>query len=183
MAERPAMAVLLVSEKDQEGLSDASHKSKEERASRKAERRPEECVSMVVATYSKLTVARTNELRKTLRGRGCEVQGGKKTRSRNSRPREPRLKRRSAASAVSPSIAYTSGDPVAMAKALSKYAKDTPEFTFTVGVVEGRVISIREIESLASMPSKGELMSKLLFLISAPAQRLVTVMNAVGRNL
>ena len=50
-------------------------------------------------------------------------------------------------------------------------------------MVEGRVISIKEIEALASMPSKDELMSKLLFLINAPAQRLVTVMNAVGRNL
>jgi large subunit ribosomal protein L10 len=81
------------------------------------------------------------------------------------------------------SIAYTTGDPAAMAKALSKYAKDTPEFTFKVGVVEGRVISIKEIESLATMPSKGELMSKLLFLINSPAQRLVTVMNAVGRDM
>src|SRR6266699_2982913 len=81
------------------------------------------------------------------------------------------------------SIAYTTGDPVAMAKALTKYAKDAPEFTFKVGVVEGRVITIKEIEALASMPSKDELMSKLLFLINAPAQRLVTVMNAVGRNL
>jgi large subunit ribosomal protein L10 len=70
-----------------------------------------------------------------------------------------------------------------MAKALTKYAKDVPEFTFKVGVVEGRVITIKEIESLASMPSKEELYSKLLFLINAPAQRLVTVMNAVGRNL
>jgi len=70
-----------------------------------------------------------------------------------------------------------------MAKALTKYAKDAPEFTFKVGVVEGRVINIKEIEALASMPSKDELMSKLLFLINAPAQRLVTVMNAVGRNL
>jgi large subunit ribosomal protein L10 len=81
------------------------------------------------------------------------------------------------------SIAYTTGDPVAMAKALTKYAKDTPEFTFKVGVVEGRVISIKEIEALASMPSKEELYSKLLFLINAPAQRLVTVMNAVGRDV
>jgi large subunit ribosomal protein L10 len=70
-----------------------------------------------------------------------------------------------------------------MAKALTKYAKDVPEFTFKVGVVEGRVISIKEIEALSSMPSKEELYSKLLFLINAPAQRLVTVMNAVGRNL
>ena len=81
------------------------------------------------------------------------------------------------------SIAYTTGDPVAMAKALTKYAKDTPEFTFKVGVVEGKVISIKEIEVLATMPSKDELLSKLLFLINAPAQRLVTAMNAVGRNL
>jgi len=81
------------------------------------------------------------------------------------------------------SIAYTSGDPVAMAKALTKYAKDAPEFTFKVGVVEGRVITIKEIQALASMPSKEELYSKLLFLINAPAQRLVTVMNAVGRDV
>jgi large subunit ribosomal protein L10 len=81
------------------------------------------------------------------------------------------------------SIAYTTGDPVAMAKVLTKIAKDTPEFTFKVGVVEGRVINIKEIEALATMPSKEELMSKLLFLINAPAQRLATVMSQVGRNL
>jgi large subunit ribosomal protein L10 len=81
------------------------------------------------------------------------------------------------------SIAYTTGDPVAMAKALAKYAKDTPDFTFKVGVVEGRVVSIKEIESLATMPSKQELYSKLLFLINAPAQRLATAISAVPRNL
>jgi large subunit ribosomal protein L10 len=81
------------------------------------------------------------------------------------------------------SIAYTEGDPVALAKALSKYAKENPEFTFKAGVVEGRVIAVKEIEALASMPSKEEIYSKLLFLINAPAQRLVTVMNAVGRDL
>ena len=81
------------------------------------------------------------------------------------------------------SIAYTSGDPVALAKALSKYADDNPEFSFKSGVVEGRVISIKEIKALATMPSKEEIYSKLLFLMNAPAQRLVTVMNAVGRDL
>jgi large subunit ribosomal protein L10 len=70
-----------------------------------------------------------------------------------------------------------------LAKALSKYAKDNPELSFKAGVVEGRVISIKEIESLATMPSKEEIYSKLLFLLNAPAQRLVTAMNAVGRNL
>ena len=72
---------------------------------------------------------------------------------------------------------------MALAKALSKYAKDNPEFSFKAGVVEGRVISIKEIESLATMPSKEELYSKLLFLLNSPAQRLVTVVNAVGRDL
>src|SRR5262249_41592982 len=81
------------------------------------------------------------------------------------------------------SIAYTSGDPVALAKALSKYVDDNPEYSFKAGVLEGRVISLKEIKALATMPAKEEIYSKLLYLINAPAQRLVTVMSAVGRNL
>jgi len=81
------------------------------------------------------------------------------------------------------SIAYTTGDPVALAKALTKYVTDNPEFSFKLGVVEGKVISINEVKALATMPGKEELYSKLLFLISAPAQRLVTTLNAVGRDL
>ena len=81
------------------------------------------------------------------------------------------------------SLAYTSSDPVALAKALTAYAKANPTFTFKAGLVEGRVIDIKAISDLASMPSKEEIFAKLLFLINAPAQRLVTVINAVGRNL
>ena len=136
----------------------------------------------VVATYSKLTVMQDYELRKTLRGVGAKYKVVKNTlaeRAAKGTKVEAALKNLAGVT----SIAYTTGDPVAMAKALTKYAKDTPEFTFKIGVVEGRVISIKEIEALATMPSKEELMSKLLFLMNAPAQRLVTVMNAVGRNL
>ena len=136
----------------------------------------------VVATYSKLTVAQDYELRKALRGAGAKYQVVKNTlaeRAAKGTKIEEGLKNLSGVT----SIAYTTGDPVAMAKALTKYAKDTPEFTFKVGVVEGRVISIKEIEALASMPSKEEIHAKLLFLISSPAQRLVTVMNAVGRDV
>jgi large subunit ribosomal protein L10 len=138
--------------------------------------------SVVVATYSKLTVAQDYELRKALRGAGARYQVVKNTlaeRAAKGTKVEAALKNLEGVT----SIAYTTGDPVAMAKALTKYAKDTPELSFKVGVVEGRVISIKEIEALASMPSKEELMAKLLFLINAPAQRLVTAMNAVGRNL
>jgi large subunit ribosomal protein L10 len=136
----------------------------------------------VVATYTKLTVAQDYELRKALRGAGAKYRVVKNTlaeRAAKGTKVEEALKNLGGVT----SIAYTTGDPVAMAKALTKYAKDTPEFTFKVGVVEGKVISIKEIEALATMPSKEEIMSKLLFLINAPAQRLVTAMNAVGRNL
>ena len=138
--------------------------------------------SAVVSTYTRLTVAQDYELRRALRGAGAKYKVVKNTlaeRAAKGTKIEDALKNLAGVN----SIAYTTGDPVAMAKALTKYAKDTPEFTFKIGVVEGRVISIKEIEALATMPSKEELMSKLLFLINAPAQRLVTAMNAVGRNL
>lgn len=138
--------------------------------------------SVIVATYSKLTVAKDFELRKALRSTGARYRVVKNTlaeRAGKGTKIEEALKNLEGVT----SIAYTSGDPVALAKALSKYAKDNPEFSFKAGLVEGRVVSIKEIEALASMPSKGEIYSKLLFLLNAPAQRLVTAMNAVGRNL
>ena len=138
--------------------------------------------SLVIATYSKLTVAQDYELRKTLRSSGAKYAVVKNTlaeRASKGTKAEEVLKDLAGVT----SIAYTEGDPVALAKALSKYAKDNPEFTFKAGVVEGRVISIKEIQALATMPSKEEIYSKLLFLINAPAQRLATVVNAVGRNL
>lgn len=81
------------------------------------------------------------------------------------------------------SIAYTETDPVALAKALTKIAKDVPAFQFRSGVVQGKVISIAEIKQLADMPSKEELISKIMFLLNAPAQRIATALNAVPRNL
>ena len=80
-------------------------------------------------------------------------------------------------------LAYSQNDPVGLAKVLSKFAKENPKLTFKGGVVEGRAISVKDIDALASMPSKEELISKLMFLLNAPAQRLATVINAVPRNL
>jgi large subunit ribosomal protein L10 len=137
---------------------------------------------MVVATYTKMTVAQDYELRKALRGAGAKYQVVKNTlaeRAAKGTKVEGALKDLAGVT----SIAYTTGDPVMMAKVLTKVAKDTPEFTFKVGVVEGRVVSIKEIESLATLPSREELLSKLLFLINAPAQRLATAINAVPLNL
>jgi large subunit ribosomal protein L10 len=138
--------------------------------------------SLIVTTFNKLTVAQDFELRKTVRNSGAKYTVVKNTlaeRAAKGTKVEAALKNLSGVT----SIAYTEGDPVALAKALSKYAKDNPEFTFKSGVVEGRVISIKEIDALATMPSKEEIYSKLLFLISAPAQRLATVIGAAGRDL
>jgi large subunit ribosomal protein L10 len=138
--------------------------------------------NVIVGSFGKLKVSQDFELRKTVRGTGARYTVVKNTLAElaaRGTVAEPVLKDLSGVT----SIAFTTGDPVMLAKALAKYAKDNPEFTFKAGVVEGRVISIKEIEALATMPSKEEIHSKLLFLINAPAQRLVTAMNAVGRNL
>jgi large subunit ribosomal protein L10 len=138
--------------------------------------------NIVVATYTKMTVPHDFELRKALRGAGAKYQVVKNTMAEKA-AKGTKVEGALKDLAGVTSIAYTSGDPVAMAKVLTKYAKDAPEFTFKVGVVEGRVVTIKEIEALATLPSKEQLVSKLLFLINAPAQRLATVVNQVGRNL
>lgn len=132
--------------------------------------------------YEKLTVQQDFELRKTIRGAG----GSYKVVKNN-------IAEKAAEGGASAdllkelkgmcSIAYTSGDPVALAKALTAYAKANPTFTFKAGMVEGRVVDVSGINALATLPSKEEIFSKLLYVINAPAQQLVTVMNAVGRNL
>ncbi len=136
----------------------------------------------IVGTFNKLTVAKDYELRKAVRSAGAKYSVVKNTlaeRAAKGTKIEEAVKNLSGVT----SIAFTTGDPVQLAKVLSKYAKDNPEYEFKAGVVDGRVIKISEIDALASMPSKEEIYSKLLFLINAPAQRLVTVMNAVGRDI
>ena len=138
--------------------------------------------NLIVGTYKKLTVAQDFELRKAVRAAGGKYRVVKNTiaeRAAKGTKVEGALKDLAGVT----SIAYTAGDPVALAKALAKYVKDNPDFSFKLGVVDGRAVSAKEVEALATMPSKEELYSKLLFLINSPAQRLVTVMNAVGRDL
>src|SRR5690348_15268967 len=138
--------------------------------------------SAVIATFAKLTVAQDFELRKAIRGAGGKYRVVKNTlaeRAAKGTAVEEALKGLEGVN----SIAYTTGDPVALAKAIAKYIKDAPELTLKLGVLEGRVISTKEIQALATMPSREEIYSKLLFLMNAPAQRLVTVMNAVGKDL
>ena|ERR1700692_2404910 len=138
--------------------------------------------NLFVTGYEKLKVSQDFELRKAVRGVGGKYRVIKNNLAEiasEGMPAEQILKGLRGMT----SLAYTEGDPVALAKALTVYAKANPTFTFKAGMVEGRVIDVREINDLATMPSKEEIFAKLLYLIQAPAQRLVTAMNAVGRNL
>lgn len=138
--------------------------------------------NLFVTGYEKMKVGQDFELRKTVRGAGGKyrvVKNNLAEKASEGMAAEQVLKGLRGMT----SLAYTEGDPVALAKALTAYAKANPAFTFKAGMVEGRAIDIKAINDLATMPSKEEIFAKLLFLIQAPAQRLVTAMNAVGRNL
>ncbi len=138
--------------------------------------------SAIIGTFKGLTASKDYDLRKTVREAGGSyhvVKNKLAAKSAEGTKVEAALQGLKGVS----SVAYTSGDPVALAKALSTWVKDNAEFTFKLGIVDGKVISIDEIKALATMPGKEELFSKLLFLIQSPAQRLATVINATGRDL
>jgi large subunit ribosomal protein L10 len=142
----------------------------------------ESSTSAIVGTFAKLTVAQDYALRKTVRDAGGKYRVLKnKLAARASKGTrvEAALQGLKGVS----SVAYTSGDPVALTKAISTWVNENAEFTFKLGIVDGKVISIDEIKQLATMPGREELFSKLLFLINAPAQRLATVIAATGRDL
>ena len=142
----------------------------------------EHSTSAIIGTFKALTAAKDFDLRKTVRAAGGSyhvVKNKLAARSAKGTKVEAALQGLKGVS----SVAYTSGDPVALAKALSSWVKDNAEFTFKLGIVDGKVITVEEIGALATMPGKEELFSKLLFLINSPAQRLATVVNATGRDL
>lgn len=132
--------------------------------------------------YEKLTVSQDFELRKTIRGVKANYQVIKNRVAEKAGEGTPSAELLKDLKGMC-SLAYTSGDPVALAKALATYAKANPSFTFRAGVVQGRVVDVAGITELASLPSKEAIFAKLLYLINAPAQRLVTGIGGVGRNL
>jgi large subunit ribosomal protein L10 len=138
--------------------------------------------SAIIGTFAKLTVAQDFELRKTVRtagGRYRVLKNKLAARAAQGSKIEAALQGLKGVS----SVAYTSGDPVALAKALSTWVGENAEFTFKLGIIDGKVITVEEVKQLATMPGKEEIFAKLLFLINSPAQRLATVINATGRDL
>src|ERR1700756_3655515 len=138
--------------------------------------------TVILSTFQGITVEQDTQLRRTVEAAGGHYQVVKNTvaeRAASGTPTEGLLKNLKGTN----SIAYTKTDPVALAKILTKIAKDVPAFQFRAGFVEGRVISIQEINQLALLPSKEELISKIMFMLNAPAQRVATALAALPRNL
>jgi large subunit ribosomal protein L10 len=137
---------------------------------------------IILAGFQGITVAQDFELRKKVAGAGAKYKVVKNS----------LIERAAQGTGVEPvagnlagmtSLALTETDPVALAKALTEYAKINPLLTFKSGVVEGRVVSLKDINALATLPSKEELFSKVLFMINSPAQRVASTLAGVARNL
>jgi large subunit ribosomal protein L10 len=133
--------------------------------------------------FRKLTVAKDQELRRQLREAGISYEVVKNTLARKAAAGTPLEQAAEHFKGVT-AIALSEGDPVTLSKTISRFTKANPDiFSFKAGVVEGKVVNLDEVEAIASLPSKEELISKIMFLINAQAQRLVTVISAVPRNL
>jgi large subunit ribosomal protein L10 len=158
-----------------------SRSKKDEKVKRLA-KELETSTTAIIGTFSKLTVAQDFALRKVVREAGGKYRVVKNKlagiSSRGTKV-EGALKGLKGVSGV----AFTSGDPVALAKGFAKWVGENAEFQFKLGIVDGKVINVDEVKALATMPGKEEIFAKLLFLINAPAQRLATVLNATGRDL
>jgi large subunit ribosomal protein L10 len=142
----------------------------------------ETSTTAIIGTFAKMTVSQDFELRKVIRGAGGKFRVLKNklaAKASEGTKVEQALKGLKGVSAA----AFTSGDPVELAKVFSKWVGENAEFTFKLGIVDGKLINVEEVKALASMPPKEEIYAKLLFLINAPAQRLVTVLNAPGRDV
>jgi large subunit ribosomal protein L10 len=138
--------------------------------------------TVILTTFQGITVEADTKLRRAVQAAGGKYQVVKNSlaeRAGSGTPAENLLKNLRGTN----SIAFTETDAVALAKALTKVAKEVPAFQFKSGLVEGRVISIAEIQQLANLPSKEELLSKIMFLLNAPAQRIAMALNGVPRNL
>ena len=138
--------------------------------------------TVILTTFQGIKVDEDTKLRRAVQAAGGKYKVVKNTlaeRAGAGTPAENLLKNLTGTN----SIAYTEADPVALAKAITKIAKDVPAFQFKAGVVEGRVVSIADIRQLANLPSKDELVSKIMFLLNAPAQRIASALNGLPRNL
>ena len=141
-----------------------------------------EARNMIVAKFQGMSVAQDSDLRTKIRATNSQYRVVKNTLARLA-AQGTAAENLSNTFEGPTAIAYNAADPVALAKALTAYAKTNPLFVFKAGMVEGRVVNIEDFAAIAALPSKEELIAKVLFLINAPAQRIAVAANGVARNL
>jgi large subunit ribosomal protein L10 len=139
--------------------------------------------SAMIVSFTKLTVNKDQEFRNSLREAGAKYQVVKNTLARIA-VKGTDFEQASDAFKGVTAIAWTDSDPVILSKAVSKFMKDNADiYTFKSGVVDGKLVDLKQLTTIANLPSKEELISKLLWVLNSSAQRLVTVINAVPRDL
>src|SRR5688572_6376108 len=139
--------------------------------------------SAMVVSFSGVTVAKDQEFRNSLREAGAKYEVVKNTLARIA-VKGTQFEDVSEHFKGVTAIAWTENDPVVLTKAISKFMKDNADiYTFKTGVVDGKLVDLKQLTTIANLPSKEELISKLLFVLNAQAQRIVTVINAVPRDL
>jgi large subunit ribosomal protein L10 len=139
--------------------------------------------SAMVVSFKKLKVTKDQEFRHKLREAGAKYQVVKNTLARIA-VKGTQFEDASEHFKGVTAIAWTDQDAVVLSKIVTKFVKDNADFyTFKAGVVEGKVYDAKQVETIANLPSKEELISKLMFVINSGAQRIATVINAVPRDL
>ena len=136
----------------------------------------------IVVDYRGLNVPAVTELRNQLRGAKAKYKVVKNTLAKRA-TKGTRLAALEAHFEGTTAVAYTREDAVALAKALTTFMKGAPKLQVKAAVVQGQTIKPAAVTDLAMLPGKPELYSKLLFLMQAPMQQLVTVLSATPRNL
>ena len=138
--------------------------------------------SAILVDYKGLNVPQVTDLRRQLRAAKAKYKVVKNTiakRALKGTSLEPLEKFFEGTTAV----AYTQTDPVALAKTLTAFVKTAPKLTIKAAVVQGRAVKPAEVTDLAALPSKPELYARLLGTLQAPMVQLVSVLNAVSRDL
>lgn len=132
--------------------------------------------------FKGITVPQVTELRKQVRETNSSYIVVKNTLALIAVKDSP-LKGLEKAFAGPTAVAYNTTDAVALAKALTKFAKDVPTVQFKGALLNGQVVPASEIQNIANLPSREELISKLLYLMQHPIRGLAVVLNALPRNL
>ena len=135
-----------------------------------------------VLDFKGITVPQVTELRKQVRESGSHYVVIKNTLALIAVKDTPLTKLTGHFSGMT-AVAYNTTDAVALAKVLTKFAKDVPAVQFKGAMLGGQVVAATEVQNIANLPSREELVSKLLYLLQSPIRGLATVLAANIRNL